>query len=85
MSKKIEKIELVKAKTFELDPDKFYMAFINMPKSGLSMADLAKIQFPKQTQANLLLVGINEDPNDVIEIIEVQTYEPTTYKTADEL
>lgn len=66
-----KKIELVKAKTFELSGDKFYMAFINFPKSGLTMEELSNVRFPKQAQVNLLWVLVNDDPNDVIDIIEV--------------
>lgn len=68
----VKKIELVKAKTFELDPNKFYMAFLNFPKSGLTIEDIARIRVP-QASINFVWVLTTHDPNDVIEIIEVST------------
>jgi hypothetical protein len=72
----MKKVELVKAYAFELDPKKFYVCFINFPKSGLTKEDVQNLYFPDFPARHMIFALLKEDPYNLIEIVE-QPDEPT--------
>lgn len=61
------KVELVKARTFELDPKKFYLVVID--RKAITIEDAENLFKGLPSNQGIVLM-VNGDPNDVIKIIE---------------
>lgn len=72
----MRKLKLVKAKTFELDPNKFYLLVFD--SRAMHRDDLQNLMRALPANQSIALM-VNGDPNDVLKIIEQPMTKATRY------